>query len=99
MKHQLITPPSIPLVDNFAAPEVFVTGISGCGLVHNTVLLTLENIRCDHSHAQPTMERVVAARLSITLPAAQAMVLALNDYLCQQGVAPSDAVASGATRQ
>ena len=92
-------PPSLPLVDNFGAPEVFATGVSGCGMVHNTVLLTLESVRCDHARTQPTMERVVAGRVALTVPAAQALVLGLNDFLAQHGFSPSQVVAQGATRQ
>lgn len=99
MKHEPIVPQMLPLVDNFAAPELFATGVSGCGLVHNTVLLTLEGVRCDHSRPQPTMERVVVGRLALTIPAAQALVLGLNDYLAQHGVSPAQAATQGATRQ
>lgn len=94
-----IPSPMPPLVDNFGAPKMFATGVSGVGIVHNTVLLTLEGVRCDHSRPEPTIERIVVGRVALTTPAAQALVLGLNDYHSQHGVSPAQVAMQGATRQ
>lgn len=100
MKHDPVRPaPRIPLVDNSFSPELFASGVSGCVRVHDTISITLENARCDHSRPEPHLERIVVGRIVLTVPAAQALVLGLNDFLTRHGLSPSDRAMAGATRQ
>jgi hypothetical protein len=82
------TPPAIPLVDNPFAPEILSTGIAGFSIINGVITLTLENVRCDHSRAQPELERVVIARLAMSVPGAQAFLTGLYQFLSQHGVNP-----------
>lgn len=80
-----------PLVDNPFAAELFATGCAGFTSLGGTVVLTLEAARCDHSGETPVVERVVAGRIALTVAGAQALAAGLNQFLDQQGLAPSRA--------
>ncbi len=86
-------------VDNPFAPEIFVTGYSGLANLHGVILVTLESTRCDHSRPQPSYERVVVGRVTLTIAAALELVTGLNQFLEQQGFSPSRILAEGATFQ
>lgn len=92
-------PETAALIDNPFAPDIFVTGCSGIACIGGTIAVTLENARCDHSRAEPVLERMVVGRLALTVPAAQMLVTALNGFLEQQGMSPSKAMAGGAMFQ
>jgi hypothetical protein len=87
------------LVDNPFAPELFVTGIAGFCHAGGIVQLTLDSLRCDHSRPNPAMERIVVGRVTLPVPAAQALVNMLNAFLEQQGFSPTKAMAAGASFQ
>ncbi|RMB28380.1 hypothetical protein C8J47_2597 [Sphingomonas sp. PP-F2F-G114-C0414] len=63
------------------------------------IVLTLESARCDPASQPPSLKRVVVGRVALTSAAAQALVAGLNQFLEQQGLSPSKAMASGATFQ
>ncbi len=88
-----------PLIDNPFAPEVFATGFAGMSHMNGVITLTAESTRCDHSKPEPVPERVVVARLTLSIPAAQALVANLNDFLERQGHGLTKAIAGGATFQ
>ncbi|WP_310106553.1 hypothetical protein [Sphingomonas sp. BE138] len=90
---------AVPVVDNPFAPELFMTGVSGFANLGGVVGITLESARADHSHPQPRPERMVVARLLMSIPTAQMLVTALNHYLEAQGHSPSKAMAADATFQ
>ncbi|WP_341209337.1 hypothetical protein [uncultured Sphingomonas sp.] len=89
----------VPIIDNPFAPELFLTGVSGFANLGGVVGITLETARADHSHAQPRVERMVVGRLLMSIPTAQMLVTALNQYLEAQGHSPSKAIAADATFQ
>ncbi len=91
--------PQAALIDNMFAPEIFTTGISGFSNVNGVIVVALESARCDHAATTASFERVVVGRLAMTVPAAQALVASLNDFLEQQGLSPSRAMMGGSTRQ
>ncbi|MGA1797800.1 hypothetical protein VH567_03365 [Sphingomonas sp. 4RDLI-65] len=92
--------PTLPaLIDNPFAPEVFATGLAGFANLNGVIVLTLESARCDHARQPPSVERVVVGRVALTIGAAQDLVAGLNQFLEQQGLSPSKAMASGATFQ
>ena len=95
-----ISAPTLPpLVDNPFAPEVFATGLAGLANLSGVIVLTLESARCDHSRQPPGIDRVVVGRIALTSSAAQDLVAGLNQFLEQQGLSPSKAIAGGATFQ
>lgn len=69
-------PPSIPLIENPFAPEIFVDGVAGFYLVGNTLRVTLESVRANYSKAGAPPTRVVVGR--IILPIDRAEDLAKN---------------------
>lgn len=95
-----IVAPALPaLVDNPFAPEIFATGFAGLANLAGVIVLTLESARCDHTREPPAVERVVVGRIALTCGAAQDLVAGLNQFLEQQGLSPSKAIAAGATFQ
>ncbi|TCP33369.1 hypothetical protein [Sphingomonas sp. BK235] len=84
-------PATPPLVDNPFAAELFATGCAGFTHLGGTVVVTLESARCDHSGAEPLLERVVAGRIALTVAGAQALAAGLQEFLERQhlGGAPS----------
>lgn len=95
----LPTAPAPALVDNPFAPEIYANGLAGFANIGGLIAVTLESGRCDHTRAQPLMERVVVGRIVLPVSTAQALVAALNNFLEQQGLSPSEAIAAGATFQ
>lgn len=92
--------PALPaLIDNPFAPEIFATGFAGLANLNGVIVLTLESARCDHTREPPSVERIVVARVALTSAAAQDLVAGLNQFLEQQGLSPSKALAAGATFQ
>jgi hypothetical protein len=87
------------LIDNPFAPEVFATGCTGVTNLNGVIVLTLESARCDHGRQPPSIDRVVVGRIALTNGAAQELVAGLNQFLEQQGLSPSAALAGGATFQ
>lgn len=87
------------LIDNPFAPEIFATGLAGFANLSGMIVVTLESARCDHARQPPSLERVVVGRVALTSAAAQALVAGLNQFLEEQGLSPSKAMASGATFQ
>jgi len=90
---------SPPIVDNPFAPEIFATGFAGLANLSGVIVLTLESARCDHARQPPSVDRVVVGRIALTSSAAQDLVAGLNQFLEQQGLSPSKAIAAGATFQ
>jgi hypothetical protein len=82
------TEPEIRLVDNTFAPEILVTGVSGLSLMNGVVTITLESLHCDHSKNPATMERIVVARMTQPVAAAQALLVGLHQFLGQHGLSP-----------
>ncbi|MEG3086999.1 hypothetical protein [Sphingomonas sp. PB4P5] len=87
------------LIDNPFAPEVFATGCAGLTNLNGVIVLTLESARSDHARQPPSIDRVVVGRIALTNGAAQELVAGLNQFLEQQGLSPSKALAGGATFQ
>ena len=95
-----IRPAASPaIVDNPFAPEIFATGFAGLANLSGVIILTLESARCDHARQPPGIDRVVVGRIALTSSAAQDLVAGLNQFLEQQGLSPSKAIAAGATFQ
>ncbi|MDO6416821.1 hypothetical protein Q4F19_20730 [Sphingomonas sp. BIUV-7] len=80
--------PDIRLIDNTFAPEILATGMSGLSLMNGVVTITFESLHCDHSKSPPPMERVVVARLTTPVAAAQALLVGLHQFLGQHGLSP-----------
>lgn len=91
--------PEPQIIDNPFAPEIFATGLSGLANMNGVIVLTLESARCDHTRQQPSVDRVIVGRVAFTPAAAQDLVGSLNQFLEQQGLSPSKAMAGGATFQ
>jgi hypothetical protein len=91
--------PSVAFVDDPHAPEVFATSAAGFFHFQGNVTITFESPRVDHSTTPGPVNRVVMARLVMPVAGAQNLVAALNGFLEQQGLSPSDAIAAGSTRQ
>ncbi len=87
------------LIDNPFAPELFATGVAGLANLAGVIVMTLESARCDHTRQPPSVERVVVGRIALTAGAAQDLVAGLNQFLEQQELSPSKAIAGGATFQ
>jgi hypothetical protein len=95
-----VAPVEVPvIIDNPFAPEILATGFTGFANIGGMIVLTLESSRCDHSRPAPTVERVVVGRIALTVHAAQRLVASLNDFLEEQGMSPSRAIAGGSTFQ
>ncbi|WP_267397096.1 MULTISPECIES: hypothetical protein [unclassified Sphingomonas] len=80
--------PDIPLIDNPFSPEILATAVSGLAVINGIVTITLESARCDHSKAHPGLERVVVGRIALTIPAAQALLTGMFDFLGQHEINP-----------
>lgn len=80
--------PGIPLVDNMFAPEILATGVAGLSVINGIVTITLESVRCDHSGNRADLERVVVGRTALPIPAAQALLAGLYQFLDQHGLNP-----------
>lgn len=78
----------IALIDNSFAPELLCSGLSGLAVMNGIVTATFENIRCDHTRNPPPLERIVVARLSLSIPAAQGLLLGMHEFLGQHGLNP-----------
>lgn len=89
--------PDIPLIDNSFAPEVLCSGVSGLSLLNGILTVTVESVRCDHTKNPPPLERVVVARFSLPVPAAQGLLVGMNQLLGQHGLSPLPGMAE--TRQ
>jgi hypothetical protein len=88
-----------PLIDNPFAPEILASGIAGISEINGVIMLALESARYDHAQPTPVLERVVVARVALSVSAAQLLVVELNSFLEQNGVSPSKAAAQGAAFQ
>ena len=95
----LPTPSDPALIDNPFTPEIYANGLAGFANIGGLIAITLESGRCDHTRAQPVLERVVVGRLVLPVTTAQALVAALNNFFEQHGMSPSEAIAAGATFQ
>jgi hypothetical protein len=91
--------PGVQFADDLKAPEVFSTGAAGFGLLFGNVVVTFESAKYDHSDPPGPVTRAVNLRLVLPIPAAQALVLGLNDYLVKQGFDPMAAAKGDATPQ
>jgi hypothetical protein len=80
--------PEVPLIDNMFTPEILAGGLSGLSLLNGIITVTLENPRCDHTRREAKLERVVVGRLALPIPAAQAMLSGLYQFLDQHGINP-----------
>lgn len=94
---QVPTTAGMSLVNNTFAPEIFCAGVSGMSLMNGVVTVTLETLHCDHARTPPILERVVAARLTLPIPATQALLLGLHQFLGSHGLNPLPAASE--TRQ
>lgn len=89
----------VNFIDNPHAPEVYTDGCTGFFLRNGVITLTFESARVDHGSNPGPINRVVVARATMPVSAAQALVVGLNDYLEKLGVSPSEAAAGGQTAQ
>ena len=89
----------VAFVDDPHAPEIFVSAVTGYFCLTPNVILTFESARVDHSASPGPINRVVVARLAMSIPAAQALALGLHDFLRTQGYDPTAAAKAGATPQ
>lgn len=80
--------PQVPLIDNSFAPEFLSSGVAGLSLINSIITVTLESVRCDHSKEPPPLERIVVARIALSVPAAQALLVAMHQFLDTHGVNP-----------
>ncbi len=87
-----------PLIDNVFCPEIIAGGISGLSIFNGIVSVTLENARCDHSKTPPPLERVVVGRISMSVPAAQALLSVLYQFLNDHNLNPLAANAEVTTQ-
>jgi hypothetical protein len=95
-----VAPLPVPaIIDNPFAPEILATGFAGFANMSGMIVLTLESARCDHSRPAPAIERVVVGRVALTISAAQDLVTNLNEFLEQQGLSPTRAMAGASTFQ
>ncbi|MBI0475824.1 hypothetical protein D9601_10715 [Sphingomonas sp. MA1305] len=95
---QPVPQPAVPLIDNPFSPEIVANGVSGLSVINGIVTITLETVHCDHSKAEPQLERVVVGRVAASVPAAQALMTGLYQFLAQHGLNPFHD-AGGATCQ
>jgi len=93
------TAPVVTFIDNPHAPSLFCDGAAGFFLLNGVISLTLEAARADHSQSPGPVNRVVVARLSMSIPAAQALALGLYDFLKQRGLDPADLAKAGQSVQ
>jgi len=84
----------VRVVDNPLAGDVFADDAMSFSLLDGTVRITL----CSTKWTQPAPGegiRVVIGRLVMPLPAAQRLIVGLNDFLTQVGHGPSESMKGG----
>ena len=70
-------PPVVTFMDNPHAPSLFCDGAVGFFVFNGVISITLEAARVDHSKNPGLVNRVVVARLNMSIPGAQALALGL----------------------
>ena len=77
--------PSIIMVDNPLAPELYASGATGFFVSNGMITITLESLRPDHSDKPGPLTRVVVGRLVMPAAGAQGLAIGLFDFLEKQG--------------
>lgn len=83
------SPPTIPLVDNLFAPEVYATEITGYSVSHGHVTLTLASLRASWSEPGNPNKRVVIGRVVLPVKTAQILVTELYGFLVKHDLDPN----------
>ncbi len=76
------------LIDNPHAPEVFASACTGFFVENGVVHLTFESMRVNHAMDPGPVNRVVIARLAMSVAGAQGLAAGLYDFLKKQGLDP-----------
>jgi hypothetical protein len=92
--------PTIGLVDNMFAPEIFVDGAWSFSVINGVVRIVLTSVRSPQSVTAPGVAvPVIVGRLVMPVNGAQALAIGLNDFLEKQGLSPTAAATAGDTKQ
>lgn len=90
-------PKEVPVnfIDNPHAPELFATDAAGIWIHEGVIHLSLEAARVDHGAMPGPINRVVVARLAMSVSGIQRLVHGLSTFLEKQGIGmpevPADA--------
>lgn len=87
--------PSIALVDDPHAPEIFASDASGFLNISGSIVITLEATKSNYSGESPDLTRHVVGRLIMPAPSAHALASGLYAYLKSIGFDPN----AGETKQ
>lgn len=87
--------PQKGFVDNPLAQTVYVTDCAGIWMHEGNLMLSFECATINHSTTPGAVTRTVVSRVVMPIPAAQRLVLGLNDFLEQRGLSPSLAAQAG----
>jgi hypothetical protein len=87
----ITSPPKPPLEDPLHEKEIFANEVTSIGSIHGNVAITLANTRFDErvGSNQPKAQRVIAARLILTNPAANQLLQSLQRLAAQSAAAQS----------
>ena len=81
--------PKVTFVDTPDAPEFFASEASGFFVNQGNVTITFASARVDHSTSPGPVNRVVNARVVLSVLGAQSFAIGLYDFLKTQGLDPS----------
>jgi hypothetical protein len=79
------TAPTIPLLENHQAPEIFASSATGFSVSNGTITVTLESLHADHTESGQGVSRVVVGRIVMPVAGAQGLAVGLFDFLEKQG--------------
>jgi hypothetical protein len=77
---------ALVFVDNPTAPEIFADAAVGFHLLNGMVKITLGSVRASHDTRPGGANRLVIARLVMSVPVAQNLAVRLFEFLKSQGV-------------
>jgi hypothetical protein len=81
-----LSPPTISLIDNPMAPDVFADEALGFFVNEGVVRITFATGRWNHTSSPPAINRVVIGRLVMPAEGAQALAIGLFDFLKSRGL-------------
>ncbi len=80
--------PAQKLIDDPAAPEIFVDAVCGFFLHNQNLRMAFEGSRVDHSLSPGPVTRYVAARVVMPSAGARSLAVGLFDFLKKMGLEP-----------
>ncbi|MBI3678099.1 MAG: hypothetical protein HY243_15935 [Proteobacteria bacterium] len=75
--------PTIPLIDNPLAPDIYADGLTGFFVVGNSLRMTLESVRANYTKAGAPPVRVVVGRLNMQIDRAEDLAKSILNLVAQ----------------